>query len=79
MQSVSLNKKRGNPHGVIAKVLDCSLKESKFKLQSHYYIQFCIDTLAKGIETSYPPPSYELNSIPAFVLQGWFGHEITCN
>ena len=30
----------GNPQGVMANVLDCSLKISEFKLQFHYYIDF---------------------------------------
>ena len=32
--------------GVIAKVLDCSLKVSEFELQLHYYVHFRTNTLS---------------------------------
>ena len=39
----------------MAKVLDCSLKVSKFKIQLHYYIHFQTDTLGEKYEPLYPP------------------------
>ena len=43
----------GSPCGVMAKVLDCCLVVSEFKLHLHCYIQFQINTL--GYEPPYPP------------------------
>ena len=37
-----------NPHSMMAKVLDCGLEVSKFKLQLCYYIHFQTNTLGKG-------------------------------
>ena len=54
----------------MAKVLDCSLEKSEFKLQSQYYVRFLTITHVKSIE---PPnsPNYGLNSITAVLLQRW--------
>ena len=46
-----------SPCGIIAKVLDCSLKVSKFELQLHYYVYFWINTLGKGMSYLIPPPA----------------------
>ena len=35
-----LSFERENPHGVMAKVLDCGFEVSKFELQSCFYVQF---------------------------------------
>ena len=55
---------KGSPCGVMAKVLDCSLKLSKLEFQSCYYIHFQINTFGKSIEPSYRL-NYGLNSITA--------------
>ena len=49
-----------------------SLEVNEFKLHSYYYFQ--TNTLKKGMNPSYLP-SYELNSITAALLQGWFWYE----
>ena len=59
----------GNPCSVMTKVQDYSLKVSEFKLQYFYYIHFWTNTLQKS-EPSYTS-MYGLNSITAFLLQGW--------
>ena len=41
--------KTSSPHSVMAKVLDCNLKVSKFKLQSSYHIHFRANILGKGM------------------------------
>ena len=38
----------------MTKVLDCSLRVSKFKLQSYYNIQFLVNTLRKGMNLLIP-------------------------
>ena len=63
---------RGSLCNVIAKVLDCSLKVSKFELQSYYYVTY----LWERYETTYPL-MYRLNSLTAVLLQGWLWHWIT--
>ena len=42
------------PSGVTAKVLYCSLKVSKFQLQSSYYIYFWTNTFEKGMNSLIP-------------------------
>ena len=37
------------PHGAMAKVLDCKIVVSKFKLQLCFYIHFWTYTLGKGM------------------------------
>ena len=60
----------------MANVLGCGLAVSKFELQSRYYDHFRINTHGKGVEPSYPPSSFSLNSIPTTaILQGWFCHQ----
>ena len=39
-----------NLRGVVANVMNCSLKVSKFELQSRYYIHFQINTRGKGMK-----------------------------
>ena len=41
---------RRSLHGVMAKVLDCSLKVSEFKLQSCYYVHIWTNAFEKGME-----------------------------
>ena len=43
-----------SPCSVMAKVLDCSLEISKFKLPSHYYVHFLTNTLEKGMNLIIP-------------------------
>ena len=45
----------GGPCGIMSKVLNCSLKVSKFELQSCHYIHFCTNTLGKGMNHLIPP------------------------
>ena len=54
--------------GVMVKVMDCGIVVSEFELQSSYYIHF--GQIPLGNEPSYPS-SYELNSIPTVLLEGW--------
>ena len=63
----------GSPHGIMVKMLDCSLNVKEFVLQSHSYIHFQTNTLGKGMNPLYPS-SYGLNSITAVLLQGWLCH-----
>ena len=58
-----------NRHGVMVNVLECDIVVSEFKLLSHYYVQFWINTLGKSIEASIIPARYELNNATT-VLQG---------
>ena len=51
---------RSPPHreslcGVMAKMLNCSLKISEFKLQCHYCVHFWANTLGKGVSPFIPP------------------------
>ena len=46
--------KEESPYGIMAKVLDCSLEISEFKLQLCYYIHFLTNTLGKGINPLIP-------------------------
>ena len=40
---------RGSLYGIMAKVLDCSLKIGESELQPHYYIHFRNNTLGKDM------------------------------
>ena len=40
-----------SPHGIVANVLDCEIKISDFKLQSHYYIHFQTKTFGNCIKS----------------------------
>ena len=51
----------------MAKVQDCRLAVSKFKLQSHSYVHFWTNTLEKGMNLLILP-SCGLNSITAVFL-----------
>ena len=57
-------------HGLVAKVLSCSLKVSEFESQSRYYVHFQTHTFGRRHEPFYPS-SYVLNSITAVFLQWW--------
>ena len=60
-----------SPHCIMAKVLDCSLEVSKFKLQLCYYIYFWTKSpWGKGMNPPYPPGS-GLNSTSTILLEGW--------
>ena len=39
-------------HGIMAKVLDCGLEVSEFKLHSHNYIYFQTTPHEKGVQTN---------------------------
>ena len=58
---VAISLSGGCPHGVMVKALDCGIVVSEFELQSCYYVHSRANTLAKGINPSYPP-SDRLNS-----------------
>ena len=45
----------GSPHGVMAKLLDCSLEVSEFKLQLPSYVYFWTYTFIKGMNSLIPP------------------------
>ena len=40
--------------GIVADVLNCDIVVNEFELQSHYYIQFQTNTLAKGMNPLIP-------------------------
>ena len=42
------------PHGVVAKMLDCFVVVSEFKLQSCYYIHFWTNNVGKGMNPLSP-------------------------
>ena len=44
----------GRPYGIVAKVLDCYIIVSKFKLQSGYYFHFWTSIFGKGINPLIP-------------------------
>ena len=71
LNQIFISKGGRSPHVKMVKVLDCGLKVSKFKLQSHNYVHFHFNTLGKGMNPLIPPtPRYGLNSITAVLLQG---------
>ena len=39
----------------VANVLNCEVVESEFKLQSHYYVYFMINSFEKGIDSLISP------------------------
>ena len=45
----------GRSRGIMVKVLDCSLKGSKFRLQLSCYVHFQTNILGKGINSLIPP------------------------
>ena len=66
--TVSQSSEGGSLCGVMAQVLDCSLKVNKFKLHPHYYIQFQPNTLRKGT-TSFIPAAIGLKRTTSFLQQ----------
>ena len=40
---------------IIAKMLDCNLKDGEFEFQSHYYVLFQTNTLRKGMNPLISP------------------------
>ena len=42
-------KKKKNPWGIVGNVLDCDIAESKFELQSRYYVHFWANTFRKSM------------------------------
>ena len=42
-------------HGIMAKMLDCNLRVSEFKLQLCYYVYFQTKVLAKGMNPLIAP------------------------
>ena len=73
-KTIQIYLKRVNPHGVVVIKLDCAIVVSKFKLQLQYCIQFCTNTLRKGMNP-FISLSYGLNSTTSVLLQGWRYHE----
>ena len=57
----------------MANVLDSKIVQSKFELQSRFYVLFRINTYGKGTK-SQVPISYEFNSMTVVLLQGWLWH-----
>ena len=66
---------RGSPCGIIAKVQNCSLDVSEFKLPLCYCIHFHTNTLGKGMNPLISP-SYGLDSTTTVILQEWLWHGI---
>ena len=67
----------GSPRGVMARVLDCSLRVSYFELQSSYYILFRTYNPGERYEPLYHF-CYRLNSISDVLLQFnwlWITHK----
>ena len=64
---------RGNPCGIIVKMLDCEIVESKFKFQLRYYDHFLKNHLGKGMNL-FTPACHGLNSIATILLQGYLKH-----
>ena len=60
-------------HTTLAKVPDCGLKVSEFKIQSYCYIHFWTNTFEKALNI-FIPLSYGLNSTTIVLLQGWLWH-----
>ena len=70
--SLILSLLRALPHGIMAKVLDSSLKVSEFELQSHCYLHFWTNMPGKCIEPPYPPPAMgEIVSLLFFYKDGF--------
>ena len=67
---------RAKYSGIVANMLDCNITESEFKLQTHYYNHFWINTLGKGMNLLILP-SYGLNSTLTVLLQRWLWDWIT--
>ena len=63
----------GSHCGLMAKMLDCNLKVSKFELQSFYYVHFQVNTLGKGMKP-FILSLYGVNNISAVPLQVWLWH-----
>ena len=59
----------GSSRRLMAKVLNCSIIVSEFKLQLCYYVHFHINTLRKGMN---PPPLLPLTN--TVHLQEWLWH-----
>ena len=44
----------GNPHDIVANVLDCDTVVSEFKFQSCFYVHFQTDTIDEGMHPHFP-------------------------
>ena len=65
----------GNPHSVVANVLDCDIVESRFELQSRFYVHFRISTLWKGMKPYIPSTMGWMVPLLLFYEDG-FGFEL---
>ena len=65
---------QGSPHGLVAKVLNCKIVVSEFKLQDCYYVHFWINTLGKGMNLLIPTLSYGLYRTTTVLLKEWLWH-----
>ena len=68
--------RREYPRGVMVKALDCGIVVSEFELQFHYYLDFHMNTLGKGMNPHPYPPSYGLKSTTTVLLEEWIWHKI---
>ena len=55
---------------IVANVLDCSLEESVFKLESCYYIHLQTNTHVKGMNSIIPPAMDQIVSLLSFYKDG---------
>ena len=62
---------------IVAKVLNCDIVVSEFKLQWSYYVHFWTNIVGKGINLPLPLLSYRLNSTTTALLQGWLWQKMT--
>ena len=55
---------------VVANVLDCDIRVSKFELKSLFYVHFWTNALGERNEQANPHLSYGLDSVTNDLLQG---------
>ena len=60
---------RGRLHGIMAKVVDCHFKVSRFKLQLYCCIHFWINTIGKGMKLLILP--VKTSQLPPLILSRW--------
>ena len=59
LQENSLYSMRGSLRGAMVKILNSSLKESDFELQSRNYVYFRSNTLGRGMKLLTPTPAMD--------------------
>ena len=60
----------GDPHGVVANVLDFDIEVTEFELLLRSYVHLRISILGKGMNPFYLP-GYELNTTCTILLLEW--------